>query len=39
MKRQIIVGDVHGCYQELMELLAQVNFNANTDELIFLETS
>ncbi len=36
MKRQIIIGDVHGCYEELMELVDKVNFNAQTDELIFL---
>jgi predicted phosphodiesterase len=27
--RTIVVGDIHGCYDELMELLAKVNFGAN----------
>ena len=26
--RTIVVGDIHGCYDELMELLAKVNFSA-----------
>ena len=27
------VGDIHGCYEQLMEALAQIKFNANTDRL------
>lgn len=36
MKRQIIIGDVHGCFEELKELLDKVKFNSSEDELIFL---
>ncbi|WWO99370.1 MAG: bis(5'-nucleosyl)-tetraphosphatase (symmetrical) ApaH [Candidatus Dasytiphilus stammeri] len=28
-----LIGDIHGCYQELCALLAQVNFNATIDTL------
>ena len=28
------VGDIHGCYEQLMEALAKIKFNANTDRLI-----
>ncbi len=28
-RRTIVVGDIHGCYDELMELLGKVNFGAD----------
>ena len=34
--RTIIVGDVHGCYEELCELLELVNLVQGTDKLVFL---
>ncbi|KAK9786067.1 hypothetical protein WJX73_009564 [Symbiochloris irregularis] len=34
--RTIIVGDVHGCFDELQELLAACSFNSNKDNLIFV---
>lgn len=30
-----IIGDVQGCYRELMQLLAQIHFNEHTDRLWF----
>ena len=30
-----VIGDVQGCYDELISLLEKINFNANTDNLIF----
>ena len=36
MVRQIVIGDVHGCYDELIELLLKVGFNDKKDCLIFL---
>ncbi|WP_435234664.1 symmetrical bis(5'-nucleosyl)-tetraphosphatase [Psychromonas sp. PT13] len=30
-----IIGDIHGCYDELQSLLTQAQFNQNTDELWF----
>lgn len=35
-KRKIIVGDVHGCIDELQELLKVTSFKKNHDELFFL---
>lgn len=35
-KRTIIIGDVHGCIDELHQLLSEVNFDKNNDRLIFL---
>ncbi|NCN26756.1 hypothetical protein GW915_04205 [bacterium] len=35
-KRQIIVGDVHGCYAELCRLLDKVCFDPSNDHLILL---
>ncbi len=32
--RTLIVGDVHGCLDELRALLASINFNVATDQLI-----
>lgn len=34
--RTIFIGDVHGCFDELKELLEKVSFNKNSDRLIFL---
>jgi len=36
MKRTIIIGDVHGCFDELSELLEQCRFLPKKDRLIFL---
>jgi serine/threonine protein phosphatase 1 len=30
------IGDIHGCYAKLKELLGKIDFNAATDTLIFL---
>jgi len=35
-KRTIIVGDVHGCYDELCALLDKVRFHETDDTLIFV---
>lgn len=35
-KRTLIVGDVHGCFDELMELLEKVTYNKSNDRLIFV---
>jgi len=35
-KRTLIVGDVHGCFDELMELLEKVRFNRDEDRLILV---
>jgi Calcineurin-like phosphoesterase len=34
--RTLVVGDVHGCLQELDALLATVSFDARTDRLVFV---
>src|SRR5690606_35296703 len=34
--RSIIIGDVHGCYDELLLLLEKVDFNEEKDRLIFV---
>lgn len=34
MNRTIVIGDVHGCYQELMELLEKVKYSEGVDRLI-----
>jgi len=34
--RTIIIGDVHGCYEELVELLAKASYNPTKDRLIFV---
>jgi len=36
MHNTYIIGDVHGCYDELMDLLAHVGFNPQYDRLIFV---
>lgn len=33
--RTIVIGDVHGCFRELMFLLDKLKFNENQDQLIF----
>ncbi|OTA39433.1 hypothetical protein BTJ68_00579 [Hortaea werneckii EXF-2000] len=33
-RRLVFVGDIHGCKQELLELLKKVHFNTATDHLI-----
>ena len=32
--RDFVVGDIHGCYDKLMDSLTEVNFDFNTDRLI-----
>jgi len=34
-KRTIIIGDIHGCYDELKNLLKKCNFNPENDRCIF----
>ena len=34
--RTVIVGDVHGCYDELQELLKVCNFQADKDNLVLV---
>lgn len=36
MKRTLIIGDVHGCLEELKELLKKLNASFNKDRIIFL---
>lgn len=36
MKRTLFVGDVHGCLEELQELLVKVSYNPSNDRLIYL---
>lgn len=36
MTRTILIGDVHGCYMELVELLSIVNASHKSDRIIFL---
>ena len=31
-----VIGDVHGCYDELQMLIKKIKFNKNKDSLIFL---
>lgn len=35
MTRTFVVGDVHGCFRELMLLLEKIQYNENQDRLIF----
>eukprot|EP00961_Rhodomonas_salina_P040734 547361-Rhodomonas_salina.2 len=35
-ERTIVVGDVHGCRQELEDLLDLTNFDKKTDQLLFV---
>jgi predicted phosphodiesterase len=34
--RIIIIGDVHGCFDELQDLLVECDYNPNQDYLIFV---
>lgn len=34
--RQIIIGDVHGCYDELVALLLKIKFDDRKDRILFL---
>ena len=34
--RKIIIGDVHGCYDELITLLKNIEYDSNKDELYFV---
>ena len=34
--RKIFIGDVHGCYDELIHLLSKLEYNSNNDELYFV---
>ena len=34
--RLLVISDIHGCYDEFYDLLAQVNYNTTTDQLILL---
>lgn len=34
--RTIIIGDVHGCFDELQELLKKVNWEREKDRLVFV---
>lgn len=36
MDRVIIIGDVHGCYKALMNLLSKISFKPEKDKIIFL---
>ncbi len=36
MKRLIAIGDVHGCYIQLMRLMEKINFNPKDDKLVFV---
>lgn len=36
MKRTIIIGDVHGCFDELQDLLSLIKYQSQTDRLIFV---
>lgn len=35
-QRKIIIGDVHGCYDELKRLLEKAKFDEAADKLIFV---
>jgi serine/threonine protein phosphatase 1 len=35
-KRTLIIGDVHGCFQELTHLLISIKYQYKTDQLIFV---
>jgi len=36
MKRTLIIGDIHGAYQALLQVLERSKYNPNTDTLVFL---
>jgi len=33
MKRQIIIGDIHGCFDELLELLAKLGYQVSDSDV------
>lgn len=35
-KRLIAIGDIHGCYHSMVDLLSKVNYTSATDTLVFL---
>lgn len=35
-KRSVIIGDVHGCLDELQELLKKINFHSSSHQLVFV---
>ena len=34
--RVLVVGDVHGCFEELQELLSKCNYRSSVDQLVFV---
>jgi len=36
LRRKIVIGDVQGCFDELIRLLEKLDFNSSSDQLIFL---
>jgi serine/threonine protein phosphatase 1 len=36
MRRKIFIGDVHGCFRELMDLLKECDYNHKKDKLYFV---
>lgn len=36
MERVIAIGDIHGCFNTLIDLLSKVNYNEETDILVFV---
>ena len=36
IKRTIVIGDIHGCYNEFVDLLKEVEYNSTEDKLILL---
>lgn len=36
MKKTIFIGDIHGCFDEMMDLLAKCKYDKSNDELILL---
>lgn len=36
MKRTLVISDIHGCYDEFIELLEKANYHPDTDRLVIL---
>lgn len=36
MKRTIIIGDIHGCYEQMVDIISKVFFDENQDTIVFL---
>ncbi|HMK64633.1 MAG TPA: metallophosphoesterase family protein [Thermodesulfobacteriota bacterium] len=36
MERKFVIGDIHGCYHKLLEVMGQIPFDPERDQLIFL---